>query len=68
VTRVTVQVDSAQCVGSGQCELYCPPVFRVVDDVARVRDRHPPAELREDVEDAADACPTQAITVEIAQG
>ena len=57
-----VTVDEELCVGSGQCALYCPTVFAVVDGLARVRDPHPPAELRDDVRDAADACPTQAVT------
>ena len=57
-----VRVDAALCVGSGQCALYCPEVFAVVDGLARVRDPPPPPALRDDVGDAADACPTQAIT------
>ena len=58
-----VRVDADLCVGSGQCALYCPTVFALVDGVARVRDDVPPAALLDDVRDAADACPTQAITV-----
>ncbi len=61
--RTTVHVDAELCVGSGQCALYCPEVFEIVDDVARVRDPHPPERHRDDVTDAADACPVQAITV-----
>ncbi len=66
--RTTVHVDAELCVGSGQCALYCPEVFEIVDDVARVRDPHPPERHRDDVTDAADACPVQAITVGTAGG
>jgi len=58
-----VTVDAELCVGSGQCALYCPTVFAVVDGLARVRDPHPPVELRDDFQDAADACPTQAVAL-----
>ncbi len=61
--RPAVHVDAELCVGSGQCALYCPEVFEIVDDVARVQEPHPPERHRDDVGDAADACPVQAITV-----
>ncbi len=63
MTRLTVHVDAELCVGSGQCALYCPEVFEIVDDVARVHDPHPPEHHLPAVGDAADACPVQAITV-----
>ncbi len=61
--RPAVHVDAELCVGSGQCALYCPEVFEIVDDVARVHDPHPPEHHLPAVGDAADACPVQAITV-----
>lgn len=61
--KFTVAVDEALCIGSGQCELFCPPVFQIVDGIAIVVDATPDEELRDQVLDAADACPVQAIVV-----
>ena len=59
----SVEVDEGLCIGSGQCELFCPSVFKVTDGMAHVVDRKPAAELRDAVFDAADACPVQAILI-----
>jgi ferredoxin len=43
----------------------CPEVFEVRDDdLLYLLDEHPPEELREKVEQAVRACPTQAISIE----
>ena len=58
-----IAIDTDLCAGSGQCELFCPEVFEVKGGVGRVK-LEAPENLRDDVLDAADACPTRAITVE----
>jgi ferredoxin len=58
--RVTVEEDS--CLATGQCELICPEVFKV-DLVAEVKVERPDPSLHEQVREAADACPTEAILV-----
>lgn len=69
-----VTVDLAQCQDHGQCVFSAPAVF-ALDDQGRLAfraeatgDLHTCADLdeslRDDVEEAADACPLQAITIE----
>jgi ferredoxin len=61
--RVTVDFDS--CVSTGSCARTCPEVFELRDDgYLYVLQEEPPEDLRATVEDAADLCPTGAITVE----
>ncbi|MBC9734305.1 ferredoxin [Nocardioides marmotae] len=57
--RVTVEVDTTTCVGSGTCAMVDPEHFSVVDGKARVV----PGELvaTEDLEDAVLDCPVQAL-------
>jgi ferredoxin len=59
--RVIVDTDS--CQHHGQCMIECPEVFQLVsaDELVYVAD--PDTALRDAVEAAADACPTQSITV-----
>ncbi len=59
----STNVDADLCIGSGQCELFCPSVFEIRDNIAFVMLNEPPVELYDSVMDAADACPVQAITV-----
>lgn len=59
----TAHVDEAACIGSGQCELFCPQVFQIRDGIAIVVDPTPDEALHDKVLDAADACPVQAIVV-----
>lgn len=60
--RWRASVDETVCVASGQCEIFCPEVFEV-GRVSTVKVALPPAELYESLQDAADACPTRAITL-----
>ncbi|MEW2357376.1 ferredoxin [Spirillospora sp. NPDC029432] len=59
-----VVVDLAVCQDHGQCAIAAPDVFRINDEGKLEYDDAPPEELREDVEDAADVCPVQAILIE----
>lgn len=61
--KFVVEIDEGLCIGSGQCELFCPSVFAVSDGMAYVQNREPPVEMRDVVFDAADACPVQAIII-----
>ncbi|MFG3257348.1 ferredoxin [Streptomyces sp. NPDC048172] len=60
--RVIVNRDV--CQHHGQCVFSSPDVFRLDEDGELVYDAAPDDALRDDVEDAADVCPLQAITVQ----
>ena len=59
-----VVVDLAVCQDHGQCCFAAPEVFEL-DEAGRlvVRTNEPPDSLRDKVEEAADVCPLQAITI-----
>ncbi len=60
--KISVDLDS--CVGSGSCANVCPEVFELGDDgYLRVLQESPDEALRPAVGDAAELCPTGAITV-----
>jgi ferredoxin len=62
--KVTVDVD--KCVGAGQCVLAAPDVFDQRDDDGLVilLQEAPAGDLREEVQEAAHACPALAITLD----
>jgi ferredoxin len=61
-----VTVDKEKCIGSGQCVLAAPDVFDQQEDdgIVVLLNPDPPADLAEDVRQAAAVCPALAITVE----
>ena len=60
-----VVVDFDVCASTGSCMQVCPEVFEVRSDgYLYVLQEQPDETLREKVENAADLCPTAAITVE----
>jgi ferredoxin len=62
---VKVIVDYDICASTGSCMQVCPEVFEVRSDgYLYVLQEEPGAELRPKVTEAADLCPTGAITVE----
>jgi ferredoxin len=61
---VKVTVDTKKCQEHGQCVIAAPGVFTFDEDGVLVWTAEPPDAMRESVEDAADVCPVQAITVE----
>lgn len=58
-----ISVDRALCDNHGQCAIAAPEVFRMTDGRLEHESEADDA-LREEVEDAADVCPVQAIVLE----
>jgi ferredoxin len=62
---VRVVVDYDVCASTGACMQVAPEVFEVRSDgFLYVLQEEPPEELRAKVEQAAELCPTGAITIE----
>jgi ferredoxin len=61
-----VIVDQDRCVASGQCVMAAADVFdqRDEDGIVVLLTDDPPAELAEDVRQAATVCPALAIQIE----
>jgi ferredoxin len=59
-----VRVDAELCTGCGVCVDTCPEVFELRDDISVVLVGEVPQEHAEAARDAADSCPTEAITVD----
>jgi ferredoxin len=68
-----ITVDLTQCADHGQCVFSAPKVF-ALDETGKLSFRHEATDryvsgdldetLRDDVEEAADVCPMQAILIE----
>lgn len=59
-----VIVDMDKCQDHGQCVFSAPEVFQLTEAGRLVYESAPDDALRDEVEEAADVCPLQAITVE----
>ncbi|MER7395755.1 ferredoxin [Streptomyces sp. NPDC000151] len=59
-----VVVDMNKCQDHGQCVFAAPDVFQLDADGHLGYVGEPDDALREDVEEAADVCPLQAIRIE----
>jgi ferredoxin len=61
---MNIKINKETCIGCGTCSAICPDVFRLTDDgKAEVIDgNHSGKEAL--VNQAKDACPVQAISVE----
>jgi ferredoxin len=60
-----VIVDFDVCASTGACMQVCPEVFEVRNDgYLYILQEEPGEELRDKVTQAADLCPTAAITIE----
>jgi ferredoxin len=60
-----VVVDYDVCASTGSCMQVCPEVFEVRSDgYLYILQEEPGEELRGKVEQAAELCPTGAITIE----
>jgi ferredoxin len=58
------KVNEDLCNGCGPCEEVCPEVFKVVENLARVQVDPVPPEVAQSCRQAAENCPTEAITIE----
>lgn len=59
-----ITVDRTSCQDHGQCAIAAPAVFRIDDDGKLDYDPSPKDSLRDEVDEAADVCPVQAILIE----
>ncbi|MET9618244.1 ferredoxin [Kitasatospora indigofera] len=59
---VVVRVDRARCVGTGLCAATAPDDLALGED-GRARARHPVSVPGEELTEAAEMCPVEAITV-----
>ena len=59
-----VTVDESLCSGCAVCEVTCPEVFMIGDDgIATVLVESVPSGVEEACREAADECPSEAITI-----
>ena len=59
-----VSIDKDLCTACGLCSDSVPDVFELGDDVAEVKTAEVPENLEDDVQEAADDCPVEAIIIE----
>ena len=60
-----VCVDPGLCSGCGPCVDICPEAFELNEEgVATVKLDEIPVELQDACKEAADSCPTEAISIE----
>lgn len=59
-----VSIDQDLCTGCGLCTDSVPDVFEMGDDTAHVIKSDVPSGLEDDVKEAAEDCPVEAIIVE----
>jgi len=58
-----VAIDESLCSGCGLCADICPEVFELGDEVARVINANPGADLEDKVREAESSCPSGAISL-----
>ncbi|GAB1352207.1 MAG TPA: ferredoxin [Candidatus Rifleibacterium sp.] len=56
-------VDHDICIGCGQCEMICPAVFKLNDGKSTVIQKPVAPENEASAKQAADSCPTSAISL-----
>ncbi|WP_366924174.1 ferredoxin [Metallumcola ferriviriculae] len=59
-----VKINEELCIACGACEGICPDVFKLEGDVSKVLVDEIPPEFEDEVIEAAEGCPSQAIEVE----
>ncbi|MFE6282507.1 ferredoxin [Streptomyces sp. NPDC057877] len=58
-----ITVDPERCYGSGDCVYRAPHVFTTVDGFGAVREGREAADDDPKVREAAEGCPSQAISI-----
>ena len=58
------KVNPELCSGTGLCEQTCPEVFELARGLSTVKVDEIPSEAEQSCREAADGCPTEAITIE----
>lgn len=60
-----VKVNRDSCIGCGACAAICDDVFEIDDEgLSTVKKEEVDDDKKQEVQDAADSCPTGAIEVE----
>ena len=64
--NMKVKINEEECTGCEECVEACEAVFAMSDDgeLAVVKMEVIPADLEDDVKDAAEECPAEAIIIE----
>ncbi len=58
-------VNKEDCIGCGLCPSICPDIFKMDDDgLAIAEDIEIPEDILDEAKEAAESCPTDAITVD----
>ncbi len=57
-----VRIDEDICTGCGLCADACPDVFVMEDDIAKVNVNPVPPDTEDDVRQAIQDCPVEAIS------
>lgn len=61
---MTATIDESPCSGCAVCEETCPEVFKIRDDgLATVPVETVPSDVEDACWDAAEECPSEAITI-----
>lgn len=60
---VEVWIDEDACTACGLCEDICPEIFEM-DDIAMVKEEANINEFEEEIKEAVEECPTEAIQYE----
>jgi ferredoxin len=58
-----VKVNAKMCNGTGLCEQTCPEIFELRKGIATVTVNEVPADAEENCRQAANDCPTEAISI-----
>ena len=59
-----VKVDPSLCTAQGMCIELCPEVFELASEIAEVKMNPVRKECEKACREAAESCPTGAITIE----
>ncbi|MEU8968799.1 ferredoxin [Streptomyces monashensis] len=65
--RWHVEVDRSLCIGSAQCLHHAPDAFRL-DSARQSHPVTPDTDATEQILEAAEGCPVEAILITLAQG